>query len=345
MASQHDTLIRYITMLQLIPRAPHFKATTTLRDLLAERGFQVNLRSIQRDLDKMSLYFPLQCNDQSRPYRWSFDANYKSNLPALDTATALTLVLAEEYLKSLLPQIAIDRLSAQFEGARKLLNGLQENGYANWPHQVRAIPNGKALLPAVILPAIWQGVSDALLERHAIEVQYLSRQQEEVKSFTLHPQGLVVRHSVSYLLATVNDYDDVRQFALHRIQALSASAVPYNNQLNFSVEKYIAEGAFGYPLAEQATELVAKIDKAMAWLLAETPISQQQVLSKPDANGWVTLTATVPNDQQTQWWILGFGARIQVLKPSSWREAIIEQTQQMRELYESTELKTNSANT
>lgn len=334
MATQHDTLIRYITMLQLIPRAPHFKATTTLCDLLADRGFKVDLRSIQRDLDKMSLHFPLLCNKNERPYRWSFDPSYKSNLPALDTATALTLVLAEEYLKSLLPQIAIDRLSPQFDGARKFLDGLQENGYASWARQVRAIPNGKALLPAAILPYIWQGVSDALLARQTINVQYLSRQQGEVKSFTLHPQGLVVRHSVSYLLAMVNDYDDIRQFALHRIQELKVSPALYRSHPEFSVEAYIANGAFGYPLDQQDVKLVAKIDKAMAWLLAETPISTEQQLSKADAQGWVTLTATVPNDQQTQWWIMGFGARIQVLEPSTWREAIIEHAKKMLSLYE-----------
>lgn len=334
MATQHDTLFRYITMLQLIPRAPHFKATTTLRDLLIERGFQVTLRSIQRDLDKMSLHFPLRCNDTERPYRWSFDPHYQSSLPALDPVSALTLVLAEEYLKSLLPQIAIDRLSGQFDEARKFLDGLQANGYASWARQVRAIPNGKALLPATILPAIWQGVSDALLNRNAITVQYLSRQQKEVREFILHPQGLVVRHSASYLLATVNDYKDIRQFALHRIHDLTESPAAYRAHPDFSVEDYIAQGAFGYPLDQQDVELVAKIDKAMAWLLAETPISQQQQLSEPDADGWVTLTATVPNDQQTQWWIMGFGARIQVLEPSTWRQAIVEQTQKLLAQYQ-----------
>ena len=333
MATQRDTLFRYLAMLQLIPRAPQYKATTTLQDLLAERGFNIELRSIQRDLEKMSNHFPLLCNKDERPYRWSFDPGFKSNLPAMDTATALTLVLAEEYLKGLLPQIAVDKLNPQFDVARKFLDGLQENGYANWARKVRAIPNGKALLPAAIDPHVWQGVSDALLERSAIDVQYLSRQQREVKPFTLHPQGLVVRHSVSYMVATVNNYDDIRQFALHRIRQLAPSKTPFRPQPEFSVATYIAKGAFGYPLDQQQLELVAKIDRAMAWLLAETPVSTQQQLSEPDQDGWVTLTATVPNDQQTQWWIMGFGARIQVLQPGSWRDAIAEQARQMLAMY------------
>lgn len=333
MGTQRDTLFRYLTMLQLIPRAPQYKATTTLQCLLDERGFSVDLRSIQRDLEKMSIHFPLLCDKNERPYRWSFDPDFKSGLPAMDTATALTLVLAEEYLKGLLPQIAVDKLNPQFHGARKFLDGLRENGFADWARQVRAIPNGKALLPASIAPPVWQGISDALLYRQAIDVSYLSRQKGELKQFTLHPQGLVVRHSVSYLLATVNQYDDIRQFALHRIRQLTPSKAPFRPQSEFSVEGYIAKGAFGYPLAQQQVELVAKIDTDVAWLLAETAVSELQQLSEPDQDGWVTLIATVPNDQQTQWWLMGFGARVQVLQPKEWREGMQEQARQVLALY------------
>ncbi|WP_162690174.1 WYL domain-containing protein [Marinomonas primoryensis] len=52
-------------------------------------------------------------------------------------------------------------------------------------------------------------VSEAVLEECAIEVTYLSHKHNEPKEYTLHPQAIVVRHSVSYLLATVKDYDDI----------------------------------------------------------------------------------------------------------------------------------------
>lgn len=48
--SGHDTLFRHLAMLQLIPRKPHFKATTTIKALLEERGFSVEMRTIQRDI-------------------------------------------------------------------------------------------------------------------------------------------------------------------------------------------------------------------------------------------------------------------------------------------------------
>ncbi len=330
MSGRQDTLFRYLAMLQLIPRAPHYRATTTLQTMLEERGFGVELRSIQRDLEKMSVHFPLLCDRSQRPFRWSFDPAFKSNLPALDTATALTLVLAEQYLSGLLPQIAIDQLSGQFETARKYLDGLNSNRLAHWSEYVKAIPNGKALIPVPIEHTVWQIVTDALLNHYALDVEYRSRSKNEHKSFTLHPLGIVARHSVSYLLATVNDYEDVRQFALHRIRKLEASEQPYRARPDFCVDHYISTGAFGYPLDEQSVQLKARIRPEVAWLLSETPLSEAQTLStEVDQDGWCWLEAEVPNDQQTQWWIQGFGSAIDVVEPESWREAIHRQAREV----------------
>ena len=330
MSGRQDTLFRHLALLQLIPRAPHYRATTTLKDLLEERGFRVEMRTIQRDLEKLSSHFPLLCDTTRRPFRWSFDPAFKSNLPAMDTATALTLVLAEEYLRGLLPQIAIDQLAGQFENARKYLEGLNGNRLAHWSQYVKAIPNGKALIPVQIDHNVWQLVTDALLNHYALDVEYRSRSKEECKTFTLHPLGIVARHSVSYLLATVNDYTDVRQFALHRILDISVSEQPYRATPDFCVDQYISTGAFGYPLDDQPVRLKARIRPDVAWLLSETPLSEVQTLTtKPDQDGWCRLEAEVPNDQQTQWWIQGFGSAIDVIEPRSWREAIHQQAREV----------------
>ncbi len=65
------------------------------------------------------------CDRQQKPFRWSFLADFKSNLPALDPATALTMVLAEQHIKGLLPQVAADQLGMQIQMARQ---------FRRWPH-------------------------------------------------------------------------------------------------------------------------------------------------------------------------------------------------------------------
>jgi len=59
-------------------------------------------------------------------------------------------------------------------------------------------------------------------------------------------------------------------------------------------------------------------------MLAEKPLSRDQAFSEPDADGWEYVSAAAPNDQQTLWWIQGFGANIEVLTPFSWREHVLQ---------------------
>lgn len=323
MSEIRDTLFRYLAMLQLIPRSPGRISTPVLLEKLRERGFQIDTRSLQRDLrDRLSLHFPLVCDDSQKPYRWYFDRDFHCSLPALDIPSALTLVLAEEYLKGLLPPVVVDQLTPQFRDARQLLDDLEQNGLSQWARRVRAIPNGKALIPAPLSAETWQTVSEALLSQRAIDVTYLSRSKEEKKEFTLHPQGLVSRHSVTYLLATVNDYTDVRQFALHRIEEARLSEAVWHYAGDFELDDYIAGGAFGFLDSKTPVTLLANVAPQVVWLLSETPLAEGQRLTGLPDSDWQRLEAEVPNDHQTLWWLLGMGANVEVLAPATWRSEI-----------------------
>ncbi|CAM4320935.1 WYL domain-containing protein [Vreelandella rituensis] len=330
MSEIRETLFRYLTMLQLIPRSPGRIATPVLLEKLRERGFQVDSRSLQRDLrDKLALHFPLICDDSQKPYRWYFDREFHCNLPALDVPSALTLVLAEEYLKGLLPPVVIAQLGPQFSDARQLLNDLSGNDLSQWHKRVRAIPNGKALIPAPLEEVTWQTVTEALLTHRAIEVTYLSRSSEKERFFTLHPQGLVSRHSVTYLVATVNDYTDLRQFALHRIRHAQLSETAWNEKSDFDLDAYIQGGAFGYRQSQKTITLSVNVAPQVAWLLTETPLSTEQSLTPLPDSRWQHLEAQVPDDQQTLWWLMAMGANVQVLAPADWRDDIVDTARQV----------------
>ncbi|SHM13287.1 helix-turn-helix transcriptional regulator [Vreelandella subglaciescola] len=323
MSDLRDTLFRYLTLLQLIPRYPGRASTPVLKEKLAERGFQIDSRSLQRDLrDRLSVHFPLVCDDSQKPYRWYFDRDFHCNLPALDVPSALTLVLAEEYLKGLLPPVVIGQLSPHFTDARRLLDELSSNGLSRGARKVRAIPNGKALIPAELNADTWQVVTEALLEQKAIDVTYLSRSSETEKPLTLHPQGMVSRHSVTYLLATVNSYADIRQFALHRVRHAALSEQPWRAREDFNIDTYIQGGAFGYRQGAHDVTLSADIARSVAWLLQETPLSHEQSVEALPGSDWYRLTARVPDDQQTLWWLMGLGANVKVLAPSAWRDEL-----------------------
>lgn len=337
MSQAKDTLLRLFALLRLIPTEPQSIAAQTLLEKLRDRGFSVTLRSVQRDLNRLSIPFSLLCDDSESRFRWSFTRDAPLRLEDMDVSTALALYLSESYLNTLLPQTILALLEPQFRRARNLLDNLGQNGLAGWAKRVRAIPNGKTLLPASINTEVWGGVSAVLLEGKQLQVTYQSRSKSELKQFRLHPAGLVSRHAVSYLLASVDGYNDVRQFALHRIQNIQVLDETSELHANFDVDDYIESGIFSYRQASTQVELIADVHPQIAVLLAETPLSQEQTLSDIPARTWKRLRAMVPLDRETLWWIFGLNDNIRVHAPSVWVDEISEKLQRMQNLYQSLE--------
>ncbi len=323
MSKSKDTLLRLLTTLQLIPRHPGRIATTTLQAKLSDRGFNIDLRSLQRDLkEKLSSHFPLVCDESMRPFRWSFISNAQISLPGLDTPAALTLCLAEKQLRSLLPASVADQLNPQFQAARQHLDSLEHNQLAGWAKRVRVLPNGKALLPALLEDDVWAKVSEALLSQQQLQVAYLSRAQQKTKTFTLHPVGLVSRYSLSYLIAQVDGYNNLRHFALHRFKSAILMNQPSNAHPDFDLDAYIQSGALSWKTEEGTTRLIADVHPQLAWILKETPLSEEQQLTPIAGSDWERLEATVFQDKETLWWIYGLNDRIHLHEPQNWVEEI-----------------------
>ncbi|MEQ9861399.1 WYL domain-containing protein [Pectobacterium cacticida] len=335
MSDPKDRLFRHLALLRLIPREPKSISTLELLEKIKEQQFEIDLRTLQRDLVGISLYFPLLCDENRRPYHWSFLKDTPQfDLPTLDTPTALAFVFAENYLERLLPPSVLARLKPHFAMARQRLQGLTHNNLGLWAERVRALPNGKTLLPADVDADVWEEVSTVLMEQRQLQIVYLSRSKGESKRLRIHPAGLVARHAVSYLIGTVDGYNDLRHFALHRIQQATRLEMPACQQDGFDIDHYIQSGAFSSRQREQEVMLVADIHPQIAWLLRETPLSHQQSLKPVPNSGWYRLRALVPLDQETLWWIFGLNDNIRVYEPDVWVQEIKKKVERLRQMYE-----------
>jgi predicted DNA-binding transcriptional regulator YafY len=333
MSQAKDTLLRLFALLRLIPTEPQRIASTTLLEKLHDKGFSITLRSIQRDLNRLSLPFSLLCDESESPFRWSFTRNAPLRLEDMDAPTALALCLSESHLATLLPQTVLDQLNPQFRRARNFLGDVGNNGLADWARRVRAIPNGKTLLPAEVALEVWRAVSGSLLKRRQIEVAYRSRSKGGVKHLVLHPVGLVSRHAISYLVASVDRYDDLRQFALHRIQSIRMLETEARDQSDFNIDDYVGRGRFSQRQGDEYVELVADIRPQIAELLSETPLSEEQSLDDLPDQAWKRLCARVPLERETLWWIFGLNENIRVHAPQVWVDEMRQRLKSMQQFY------------
>jgi predicted DNA-binding transcriptional regulator YafY len=186
------------------------------------------------------------------------------------------------------------------------------------------------MLAPKVIPEVQQAVYQALFEQKQLSVSYQSQSANALKHYILHPLGIMQRGQVSYLGAMVNDYDDIRLFALHRftqasIKPLDDARTPPNN---LQWKDYLASGAAGFnATAAPPIQLKAWVNAELANLLTETPLSKDQSLTAIEEG--FTLTASVHDTWQLQWWILSQGARIVIQSPSELRQSIQQQIEQM----------------
>jgi predicted DNA-binding transcriptional regulator YafY len=328
-----DTLLRQWAMLRLIPRFPHRVDTTKLQYELSKAGHDINLRTIQRDLNKLSDVLPLT-GDEAKPQGWSWVADAKQiDLPALDPQAALTFKLVESHMQQLLPASTLNYLQPWFHTANGVLDQ-HGNGLAHWPDKIRVLPRGLPQKAPDIAPAVAAAVYQAVLLERQLQITYPGKnEQAETRSHTVHPLALVVRDRVVYLICVFDGYSDTRQLAMHRI--LSAEMLIETSQRpeQFSIDAYIAEGEFGVVLNPQPIQLEAEFFRHVATYLRESPIADDQVIEDVDKEN-VLLRATVPDTLELRLWLKSFGDEVEVLEPPALRQEFREMAESLATYYQ-----------
>ena len=321
-------------MLRLIPRAPGKISVQDLRARLANEDFTVTVRTIQRDLHELSSTFPLTVDERDKPFGWSWQRDAPNfDLPGLAVPEALMLSLAEQHLVNHLPPAILDALRPAFQSAERTLANAQGKGTArSWLDKVRSVLPTQPLLPPVVNPASQRAVYEALMHDQQLTLTYLKRgSTTPVVYEAVHPLGVVQRGQLIYLVCLFGDYNDQRLLAMHRITDAEALYQAARKPVDFSIDRYIESGAFGFGSGEEV-RLHARFTRKAGEHLLETKIREEQVLDElPD--GRLELIATVPNTSELHWWLLGFGDGVEVIEPLALRQQIKETVSSMGLLY------------
>ncbi len=329
-----NIFLRQLLMLHKIPRIPQKISTSELKRKLRDDGFDVTQRTIQRDLKALSQVLPgLQVDNDKDIPGWSWTKETRLlDIPTMDGKMALTFQMVDYFMKNIFPPSVLNQLSPYFTGAENVLKSVDEAGYAHWREKVRILSRNQALIPAQIDENVITVLYEALFAGRQVRARYRNRAGDEV-GYDLHPLGLVIRESVVYLVATIWDYQDPRHLALHRFKQCELLDEKANVPESFNLDQYLAGGSFEY--GEKENEKIRLKARFFDWAghhLLETPLSQDQQTSDPD-DDQLLVEATVNNSAQIRWWLLGFGANVEVLEPQELREEFTEVAESLGEIY------------
>lgn len=325
------TFFRYLDMLSLIPTYPETITPAELVKELDKKNYKVDIRSVQRDLVKLSekTLFPFTC-DSNKPSGWFWpEDSIRLQFPVMTSNEALTFKLVDQFLDPLIPPAIKTELAPYFKLAENTLKKLPA---IDWYEKVRIVPTSQSLIPARIDPAILQVVYDALFRNMCFSASYHPK-GKEVKEYEIHPLGLVLKGASMYLVLTHDGESKVKQMLLHRFinaKLLYRDAVVPSG---FNLDSYIRKGGFDYP--EKSTKLIPLKIKVCAGLhtrLSETRLSLDQTTTPLEDNHFC-IHANVLDTLQLRWWLHSYAEEIEILEPIELRNEFAESAMKMFAMY------------
>tara|TARA_R110001592_G_scaffold66617_1_gene204531 strand:- start:6286 stop:7278 length:993 start_codon:yes stop_codon:yes gene_type:complete len=326
--------LRKLLLLRYIPRAPKSIDTTALHSRLLDEGYMVTERTVQRDLEELSISFAICSDESSKPYHWFFPLDAEPvNIPAMSPQMALTFKLVEKFARNSFPKHVLDNLAPYFEQSTKELNSLGNNRLAKWPNKVEAISDGMIFQPPNIKNSVIEAVYEGLLNNKCLQGVYTPRGSDTQKNYQIHPLGIVSKGAVIYLVCTLRDYGDIVQLALHRFDSAQLINIDLSYPDDFDLKEYVEKGGFGILNSDKIIIFVGRFQLKQGQHLFETPLSSDQVVTM-ETDGRFTLKASVPDTMYFRWWLLSLGDKVEVLEPRWLKDKIVETARHTLSLYE-----------
>lgn len=312
-----STLARQWELFAILPQAREGLTVDDIHKRLANQGFTVSRRTIERDLVMLRELFMVGEQDAHRPARW-MRSKSTFDLASLTTEAALALVLLARSSSALLPPFVAEQMKPLFDLASRKLNELGEQSPLHaWPKKVAVVDAGLPGMAPKLNAEHLRILQDALLADQLIKVAYRASGRSRAVWHLLHPLGLVQRGQVLYLVAVIRKKPQPRPlpFAVHRIMEVSRTYQDAGPAEGLSLQAFLEMGGMQFgELNRDLVQLRAWVSDKLVAHLHDVPLGEDQALS-PCEQGGAILQVTLPQTWQLEWWILSKGASIKVLEP------------------------------
>ena len=327
-----STLQRQWEMMRILPASRsdsiasgNWQKASEIKVKLNAKGYEVSVRTVQRDLNELAEIFPIELNDKNpQDYGWRWIKGANLDIPGMSVPEALAMSLVETQMKQFLPVSMLEGLQGVFSQAQSKLYKAEKfnnNHSKDWLNKVRVVAPTQPMLPPEVNHEIQANIYQALFDSKQIKAVYKPIGNDKSKEYLLHPLGLILRGGVSYLVASAWEYNELRLYALHRFNSVESLSEMVITPQGFKLDKAIAAGLAEFANQGEPIQLDIRCSASAANHLFETPLSNDQTI-ETDVDGWSRLTASVNDTWQLHWWLLGQGAEVEVCSPSHLRQAI-----------------------
>ena len=298
---------------------------TTAQDLAAEHG--VAERTIRRDIEALQeAGFPLYDDRADGRKIWRLVEGYRQRLTQTFSLAELSALYFGKNLISFLGgapfaqdlESAFAKIRAALpEKSLPYLSRIQDL-FATRPGPLKDYSDKREVIASLI---------DATLHQRKVRAAYFSFNSRKTKTYTLDPYRVVYHHGGLYLYARAAEYDEVRTFAVERIERLEVLDAPFEVPRDFSVAEY-ARAAFGITGGKSVPVELVFAPAVAGYIRERIWHESQSLVDGPD--GAVVLRMNVALGFELRAWVKGFLPHVRVEAPASLREEIARELEASR---------------
>ena len=215
---------------------------TTISDM-AEHHI-VSTKTIRRDLAAlMEAGFPLYDERYDGKVYWRLSEEYKG-LPLASLSLSETAALY--FSKKLVINLAAPPFSSDIASAFKKIESALPRTNIEFLDSLDSMISVRADAPKDLdhSKKTIKVLMEAIGEEVKVKMQYFSVHSQQKKTYTIHPYRLMYFRGGLYLFAYVEEYKQIRTFAVERIESIEKTRDEFEKPQDFSVESYL-ESAFG----------------------------------------------------------------------------------------------------
>lgn len=313
------------------------KPYPTIQEILEECQDQFGVRSIstiEKDLASMRLEFdaPIKYHKRMRGYYYE-DTNFKLMSVNLNEEHLVALGFVETFLEEFKFMPIFNEFS---DAVDKVLDGLEITKRFNSDYrsvnkfiQIDKSPyyKGKDTLSDLI---------KLISDQEIMQFEYQKFGADASKAYTIHPYLLKEFKNLWYLIGYVEEYEQVRTFAIDRITNYATIKERYDfippEEVKFNGDNFF-KYCYGITALSQIPErIVLSFSPIQGNYIKAQPIHPSMQVLQDDQERFI-IELQLVNNFELRNWILGFGAAVKVVEPQALKDTIQEELRKAVDQY------------
>lgn len=333
MKGRNSQVSRIYKILNILEGAPHGLSVIDLTSRLADRGFEVQKRTVYRDLDALrAAGFPLEekGKNEDNGARWTLQKTTKLNhYLLLSPRELIALYLARGMLSPLQETPFFQDLDTAFSKIDEKIPSKSQDFLGELSSEFRFEPGPKWGLG--LSPDVIETVRAACTERQKLRVVYSSVNSGTKRERILGPHFLYFSKGSLYLVA--EDIEDGKNkiFSVPRFGETNMLDEEYEGS-PVDPEQYFGN-AFGVYHSNTPVSISLLFSPPVSAFIGERRWHPSQRLVKRD-KGKIELHMEVGITPELEQWILGYGPDVEVLEPKTLVDRVKELAEQTLKAYQ-----------